>query len=111
MGKIIAVDFDGTLFDTEWPSIIKEPNYKLIECLIIRREYGDRIVLAPCRPAKDLELAVDACTKEALIFDTVNENLPDMIEKFGGDSRKIFADIYIDDKAGCGSCIDNYIFS
>ena len=111
MGKIIAVDFDGTLFDTEWPSIIKKPNYQLIECLIGRREYGDRIILWTCRRGKDLEIAVDACTKQGLIFDAVNENLPDMIEKFGGDSRKIFADIYIDDKAGCGSCINNYIFS
>ena len=33
MGKIIAVDFDGTLFDTEWPSIIKEPNTDLIDWL------------------------------------------------------------------------------
>ena len=52
-----------------------------------------------CRRGKDLEIAVDACAKQGLIFDAVNENLPDMIEKFGGDSRKIFADIYIDDKA------------
>ena len=111
MGKIIAVDFDGTLFDTEWPSIIKEPNYKLIKCLISRREYGDRIILWTCRRGKDLEIAIDACAKQGLIFDAINENLPDMIEKFGGDSRKIFADIYIDDKAGCGSCINNYIFS
>ena len=111
MGKIIAVDFDGTLFDTEWPSIIKKPNYELIECLISRREYGDRIILWTCRRRKDLEIAVDACANQGLIFDAVNENLPDMIEKFGGDSRKIFADIYIDDKAGCGSCINNYIFS
>ena len=41
----------------------------------------------------------NACAEQGLIFDAVNENLPDMIEKFGGDSRKIFADVYIDDKA------------
>lgn len=48
---------------------------------------------------KDLEVAINACAEQGLIFDAVNENLPDMIEKFGGDSRKIFADVYIDDKA------------
>ena len=105
MGKIIAVDFDGTLFDTEWPSIIKEPNCKLIDWLISRRVYcGDRIILWTCRCGKDLEVAVEACAKQGLIFDAINENLPDMIEKFGGDSRKIFADIYIDDKVIYGCC-------
>lgn len=105
MGKIIAVDFDGTLFDTEWPSIIKKPNYKLIVYLIYRRMYcKDRIILWTCRCGKDLEVAVEACANQGLIFDAINENLPDMIEKFGGDSRKIFADIYIDDKIICGYC-------
>ena len=32
------------------------------------------------------------------IYDAVNENLPEIIERYGGDSRKIFADIYIDDR-------------
>ena len=105
MGKIIAVDFDGTLFDTEWPSIIKEPNTELIDWLNYRKAcHEDRIILWTCRCGKDLDVAVDACAKQGLIFDAVNENLPDMIEKFGGDSRKIFADIYIDDKVIYGCC-------
>ena len=29
----------------------------------------------------------------------MNENLPEMIEWHGNDCRKIFADVYIDDKA------------
>lgn len=33
-----------------------------------------------------------------LKFDAVNENLPEVIELMGGDSRKIFANEYIDDK-------------
>ena len=98
MGQIIAVDFDGTLFDTEWPSVIKEPNTDLIDFLKDRKAEGDSIILWTCRCGKDLEVAVNACAEQGLIFDAVNENLPDMIEKFGGDSRKIFADKYIDDK-------------
>ena len=105
MGKIIAVDFDGTLFDTEWPSIIKKPNTELIDWLNYRKAYHeDRIILWTCRCGKDLEVAVNACAEHGLIFDAVNENLPDMIEKFGGDTRKIFADIYIDDKVIYGCC-------
>lgn len=97
MGQIIAVDFDGTLFDTEWPSVIKEPNTELIAFLKDRKDKGDRIILWTCRHGEDLVAAVDACAEQGLIFDAVNENLPDIIEKFGGDSRKIFADKYIDD--------------
>lgn len=104
MGQIIAVDFDGTLFDTEWPSVIKEPNTELIAFLKDRKDKGDRIILWTCRHGEALVAAVDACSAQGLIFDAVNENLPDMIEKFGGDSRKIFADIYIDDKVVCGIC-------
>ena len=37
--------------------------------------------------------------KIELHFDAVNENLPEAIKRFGGDSRKIFADEYIEDKA------------
>lgn len=31
-------------------------------------------------------------------FDAVNENLPEMVEWYGNDSRKVHADCYIDDK-------------
>lgn len=112
MGRIIAVDFDGTLFDTEWPEVIKEPNIELIDWLNYRKScYGDRIILWTCRCGKDLEVAVDVCAEQDLIFDAVNENLPDMIEKFGGDSRKIFADLYIDDKVICCHCLNDLVIS
>ena len=32
------------------------------------------------------------------MFDAVNENLPEIIESFGSDTRKIFANEYIDDR-------------
>ena len=31
--------------------------------------------------------------------DDVNENLPEIIERYGSDGRKIYADVYIDDKS------------
>lgn len=46
-----------------------------------------------------LEEAVKFCESFKLRFDAVNENLPEIIEKFGGDTRKIFAHVYIDDCA------------
>ena len=38
------------------------------------------------------------CKEHGIIFDAVNENLPEIVKAFGGDCRKIYADEYIDDK-------------
>lgn len=100
MGKytIYAVDFDGTLCESEWPGI-GAPNTKLIEHLIKRRNQGAKLILWTCRNGERLQQAVEWCRSHGLEFDAVNENLPEMIEKYGGESRKIFAHCYIDDMA------------
>ena len=46
-----------------------------------------------------LEVALEWCRARGLEFDAANENLPDLIEQYGGDCRKISADEYWDDKA------------
>lgn len=95
---IIAVDFDGTLCKDDWPGI-GEPNRVLIE-ILKRLKEGDRIklILWTCRSDSMLDEAVKWCGEQGLIFDAVNDNLPEYIELFGNNSRKVFADIYIDDK-------------
>lgn len=95
--KIIAVDFDGTLCTNKWPEI-GEPNESLMKYLNDRQEAGDKIILWTCRTGNLLDNAVDWCKVHGLTFDAVNYNLPEIIEKFGTDSRKIYADEYIDDK-------------
>lgn len=95
--EIIAVDFDGTLCENKWPGIGK-PNENLIEYLKYWQGHGAKIILWTCRSKEMLQEAVAWCHKQGLIFDAVNENLPEAIEEFGGDSRKIYADKYIDDK-------------
>ena len=47
----------------------------------------------------DLTEAVEWCRAQGIVFDAVNEPLPEQIKKWGNDTRKIFADFYIDDKA------------
>lgn len=96
--NIIAVDFDGTLCENKYPNI-GEPNEELINYLKRRRDEGDKIILWTCRDADLLREAVLWCYSHGLIFDAVNENLPEIIESFGSDTRKIFANIYIDDQA------------
>ena len=95
---VFAIDFDGTLCESVWPEI-GEPNKELIKYLIERRKQGDKLILWTCRSGEKLKAAVDWCREHDLKFDAVNENLPELIELFGNDCRKIGADIYIDDKA------------
>lgn len=95
---IIAVDFDGTLCENQWPEI-GLPNTKLIKELIYRRKQGDKLILWTNRVDDKLENAVNWCKEQGLEFDAINDNLPEIVESFGSNSRKVFANIYIDDRA------------
>lgn len=95
--KICAVDFDGTLCEDMFPAI-GSPNVAFIKHLIKCREQGDKIILWTCRVNERLQEAVEWCKSYGLEFDAVNENLPEMIKLYGNDCRKVFADVYIDDK-------------
>lgn len=95
--KIIAVDFDGTLCENKWPEIGKA-NTELIAYLKERQSEGDKLILWTCRTGKELKNAVEWSAEHGVIFDAVNENLPEVLEWMGGDSRKIFANEYIDDR-------------
>ncbi len=96
--EIIAVDFDGTLCIDAYPSI-GTPNLPLICYLKQMQSHNARLILWTCRSGEPLKEAVNWCVRQGLIFDAVNENLPETISKYGSDSRKITADIYIDDRA------------
>ena len=94
---IIAVDFDGTLCESCFPEIGR-PNIDLIRKLKNSRMQGDKLILWTCRTHEDLSSAIAWCNSYGLHFDAINENLPEILALYGGDSRKIFADIYIDDR-------------
>ena len=97
--SIIAVDFDGTLCKEHWPEI-GAPNLRLIDWLKERRRAGDKLILWTCRCGEMLEKAVAWCSVWGLTFDAVNANLPENVAQYGNDCRKVYADIYLDDKAG-----------
>lgn len=97
-GKTIAVDFDGTLCENKWPEI-GAPNEELFLYLKKKKAEGTKIILWTCREGVQLTEAVDWCFQRGLMFDAVNENLPERIKMFGADPRKIGADEYIDDSA------------
>ena len=91
----IAVDFDGTLADTDATKIYS-PNTKLINYLIDRRKNGDKIILWTCREGLRLDSAVEWCKQQGLEFDAVNDNLLGL-KLLGMNPRKVAADLYIDD--------------
>lgn len=95
---IIAVDFDNTLAVTKYPTIIKPID---LTCELIRKakKNGAIIILWTCREGKELEEAVNWCKENNVPIDYINENVPERIEKWGNDCRKIGADIYIDDRS------------
>lgn len=96
---IIAVDFDGTLFTYEYPYVGK-PIWKIINLCKNAQRQGAIIILWTCRVGEDLQEAIEACRDVGLEFDYVNENAKEQLALFGGqDTRKIYADVYIDDKA------------
>ena len=91
---IIAVDFDGTLSNGHYPNI-GQPNTPLFDILIKLKAQGHDIILWTCREDIQLQQAVDWCKEQGLEFDAVNENVP----WIGFYSRKVCADVYIDDLA------------
>lgn len=95
---VFACDFDGTLCFSRWPNL-GEPNMELIQKLIDRKKRGDKIILWTCRNGQPLEDAILWSKKYGLIFDAINDNLPESIAFFGSNSRKINCDYYIDDKS------------
>ena len=96
--RIIAVDFDGTLCGNAWPGI-GEARPGVFDYLLDQQKTGAKLILWTCRCGERLDEAVKWCAARGLAFDAVNENLPEMAAAFGNDSRKVFADEYLEDKA------------
>lgn len=95
---IIAVDFDGTLCENAWPGI-GPARVGVIDYVLRQQATGAKLILWTNRRGERLAEAVAWCAARGLAFDAVNENLPEIIERFGGDTRKVFANEYLDDRA------------
>lgn len=93
----IAVDFDGTIVEHAYPSIGKERLFAF-KTLNELQKNGALLILWTFRSGQALEEAVTFCEKNGLEFYAINSSYPE--EVFDGTqvSRKIDADVYIDDK-------------
>lgn len=95
--KIIAVDFDGTLAENAWPDI-GEAKEEVLEYCKQQKANGAQIILWTNRVGERLDEAVKWCEEHGLELDAVNDNLPQMTAFFNNNSRKVFANEYIDDR-------------
>jgi len=95
---IIAIDFDGTIVMDRFPDIGEMiPGAK--EIINSFFEDGHRIIIWTSRTGIELARAIEWLAKSGIKYHLVNESCPENTKKYGGrDTRKIYADIYIDDK-------------
>lgn len=90
---IIAVDYDDTL------SLNGEPNAQLIAKLRQAQRTGNIVILWTCREGPSLIEAVNNLRAWGFMPNLINQNAREAAMRLGRDSRKIYADVYIDDKA------------
>ena len=97
--KIVAVDFDGYLVEDKFPNV-GEP--KAFEIALVKALYemGVRTILWTSRTDEHLGLAVKACESFGLMFDAINTNIEEVKALTGKDTRKVYANVYLDDHAG-----------
>ena len=99
MSQIIACDFDGCLCEDMYPAIGEE-NAVLITMLKTMKKRGDKLILWTCRTGKALKSAIAWCKDKGLYWDAINDDVPDVKQNYTKHyNRKIFADVYIDEKS------------
>ena len=95
---VIAIDFDGTCVEHEYPSVGMDVE-GAVETLRALSNKGHKLILFTMRSGDKLDKAVKWFKDRNIELWAVNEN-PE--QKQWTESPKVFADVYIDDAAlGC----------
>ena len=91
----IAVDFDGTIVEHEYPEIGRERPFAITTLKKLQDE-GHILMLWTYREGRYLDEAIEWCKERGLVFNSINTDDPIQSEARG--PRKINADCYIDDR-------------
>ena len=95
---IIAVDFDGTIVQDNYPSIGKERPFATQTLRMLQAE-GHQLILWTVRKGLQLDEALEWCRERGIEFYAVNKDFPEEDEQQNERySRKIKVDIFIDDR-------------
>lgn len=92
----IAVDFDGTITVDAYPKVGKARPFAF-ETLKMLEAKGHRLILWTVRKGRPLREAVEFCKDNGIEFYAVNNEYLEQ-EFDGKSSRKINADLFIDDR-------------
>lgn len=92
----IAVDFDGTIVEHQYPKIGKDLLFAF-ETMRELQKHGSLLILWTFRSGRELDEAIQYCMERGIEFYAINRNYPEEIYD-ESISRKINADVYIDDK-------------
>ncbi|MBR1402223.1 MAG: hypothetical protein IJ604_11930 [Prevotella sp.] len=94
----IAIDFDGTIVEHEYPKIGREIPFA-VETLQMLIKDHHKLILWSVREGELLEEAVNWCRDRGIEFYAVNRDYPEEEqEKNNHFSRKLKADLFIDDR-------------
>lgn len=95
--KLLAIDFDGTVVEDRYPAIGK-PMIFAFETLKRLQQDGHRLILWTYRHGKALDEAVKFCRDNGIEFYAVNSSYEGEDFTKEKQSRKIGADIFVDDR-------------
>lgn len=93
----IAIDFDGTIVEHCYPKIGKEIPFAM-DTLKLLIEERHQLILWTVREGSLLEEAIRWCYEHGVEFYAVNKDYPEENSNHEGTSRKIKADLFIDDR-------------
>ena len=94
----IAVDFDGTIVEERYPDIGDERPFATETLRMLIRD-KHKLILWTVREGELLEEAVNWCKDRGVEFYAVNKEYPEEKEEWNNHfSRKIKADVWIDDR-------------
>lgn len=93
----IAVDFDGTIVEHRYPAIGKERPFATVTLRRLADE-GHRLILWSVREGRLLDEAVEWCKERGVTFYAVNRDFEEEDGTGRDFSRKIKADLFIDDR-------------
>ncbi|WP_297179086.1 BT0820 family HAD-type phosphatase [uncultured Porphyromonas sp.] len=93
----IAVDFDGTIVRHRYPKIGDEIPFATETLRLLLRD-RHRLILWTVREGKLLDEAIEWCRARGVEFYAVNRDFPEEDATGSGFSRKIKADLFIDDR-------------
>lgn len=97
----IAVDFDGTIVEDKYPQIGKERPFAVATLKQLMKD-GHYLILWTVRKGERLDEAVKWCEDRGIRFFAVNKDYADDELDQLHHSRKIKADLFIDDRSVTG---------